>query len=269
MKAKDVVGILIVIAVLAVGGGGFYAAHKLKAARIDAVTLCPKAAPVSQTIILIDRTDPLTKTEQARVRAIVEREREALAVGAKIAVAVLRQPERSTTTTVETVAALCNPRASADPLTGNPSRVRARYEASFVSPLERAMESAAGEGSAPTSPIAAAISAVVDQQVKDHEGTPGKLILISDLLEHTERGSAYRGTLTSEVLAAETTASFQTWLQKKRVEIELIPRPEHQKAQSLARQIWTEYFRARTGEPPAITMISPATVQATPARNRS
>jgi hypothetical protein len=248
MNTKAVLGAVLLGAAAGLAGGGFYAMHVLKQKRLDPETLCPIEGAKAVTLILIDKTDPLTAAEQARIRSVTAAERDAAQRGDRITIKLLRQKDGGNETVLDTVADLCNPGAAANPLFENPKRVAARYQNAFVEPIEAALASVKDAGSAPASPIAGALNTSVESAGGSDDRL--KLILISDLMEHTAEASAYSGTLNEAALKKLIPQSTQTRLKEAEVRILLLARPRQGKQQEVAIGIWRRFFEEVTGRAP-------------------
>jgi hypothetical protein len=246
MTAKTYLGVALIVLAACLAGGGVYALHTLKQKKADPNTLCPLEGPKSVTSIIIDKTDPLTAFEQARIKTIVQQERDALPPGGRIAVKLLRRNEGTSETGLDTIADLCNPGSEANPLFENPKRVAARYSTAFAGPIDAALESASMIGSAPASPIASAIAATIEDLPRS-ASIPVKLVLISDLMEHTALASAYAGTLSEASLRKLISPAAQDRLKTLNIHIVLLARPRHAKQQEAAVAIWLRFFGSWLG----------------------
>lgn len=250
MSGKNILGALLVCLALGLAAGGIYTANNLKRPKIDPDTLCPLAGPTGTTIIIIDKTDPLTPAEQALARQIITHERNALTPGAKLAVSSLEQENAAADTALKPVIALCNPGANADPLFENARRVSARYEQAFLHPIDEAMRTFTGNGPAATSPIALAVASAIQSN-----GAPAgrnKLILISDLMEHTRQASAYNGSFGVSALQQAIKAGERRWLRMAETEIVLLPRPAYAARQNAAAAVWLQFLKELAGHDPAV-----------------
>jgi hypothetical protein len=249
MKAKAALGSVLLVAAAALAGSGFYAMHSLKQKRFDPETLCPAEGAKAVTLILIDKTDPLTAAEQARIRSLAAAERDAAQRGERIAIKLLRQKDGANETVLETVADLCNPGSDANPLFENPKRVAARYRNAFAEPIDAALVSVQDAGSASSSPIAQALRTSVEAAT-GRDGRRLKLLLISDLMEHTAEASAYSGTLNEAALRRLIPQSTQTQLKEAELHVGLLARPRQVKQQEAAIAVWRRFFEAVTGHAP-------------------
>ncbi len=249
MNGKAILGVALIVIALCLAGGGVYAVHILKQQKFDPETLCPLEGPKAVTLILIDKTDPLTAAEQARVRNLIAAEADAIPTGSRITVKLLQQREGASETARATAADLCNPGAEANPLFENPRRVAARYRSAFQEPIEQAIASVESAGSAPASPIARAIEETIEAAPQG-PGHRFKLILVSDLMEHTPEASAYSGTLSEAALRRAIPPGTQARLKEAEVRVLLLNRPRYAKQQAAAITVWRQFFAAASGREP-------------------
>jgi hypothetical protein len=191
--AKYVAG-LGLLAVSTAAFGVLIAAPSLLPAKValDPKTLCPTTSQVAgHTIVLIDRTDPFTDSQLARIRQTIARVRAGLAVHARLSIHLLTADPTAAATPVFD---LCNPGdgSTIDPLTGNPRRAQERYQTEFGAPLDRVLTELATPQDAPRSPIIEAV-AQLGWATDFSPNTPNRrLVVVSDLLQNTADASFYR-----------------------------------------------------------------------------
>jgi hypothetical protein len=246
VRTKSFLGAFLIVFAAVLAGGGLYGANYLKQPKFDSETLCPLSGPVAATLIIIDKTGGLTPLEQDRVRAIVTSEREVLPPGAKLSISVLGRQEGEEQTTLRSVVGLCNPGTEANPLFANPKRVLARYYQSFAEPVDGAMRAFTAQGSAPASPIAVAVGSVIEHERSDSI-EKAKLILVSDLMEHTPQASAYDGSFTIAILRKLISRDAQGWLRSAQVELVILPRAQYAGRQRAAIAVWRQFLKETRG----------------------
>lgn len=105
MKLGLVVG-LIVLLLGGIGGATWWA--RTNRVAIDPDTLCPEQGPSAIHAILIDRSDPLTPLQQARVRQRIDEIVESAPVGGRVAIYLA---ESDGVEALPPALALCNPGA--------------------------------------------------------------------------------------------------------------------------------------------------------------
>jgi len=254
VKTKTIIGAVLIAASACLAGAGVYAVQSLRKNKFDPETLCPLTGAKSLTLIIIDKTDPLTAREQQQISGLIQTEKTAVPQYGRISLKVLTQKQEGAEPVLDTVADLCNPGADANPFFENPKKVAIRYVNAFLDPLDRALDSIAMNGSASASPIAGAIDTALAQTAIAPEAGR-KLILISDLMEFTPAGSAYTGSLTETVLQNQMPHSSDGLLNKAAVKIFLLPRPRFAKQQEVAIAIWRRFLRRVSGGEPELTRL--------------
>ncbi|MGA7330085.1 MAG: hypothetical protein WBX25_37770 [Rhodomicrobium sp.] len=249
MSVKAIIGAALAVIAVCLAAGGVYAVHVLKHEKVDAETLCPSEGSNTVTLVIIDKTDPLTAAEQGQIRNVVEKARDNISRGDRLTVKVIRPGESANETVLDTVADLCNPGAEANPLFENPKRVAARYQAAFIEPVKEALASLNTAGEALQSPIARAITSAIDA-TPANSGQQIRLILISDLMEHTEDASAYAGTLKEASLRKLMTKTAQARLKDASIQVLLLHRSKYAVKQEAAAGVWRRFLQEVTGREP-------------------
>lgn len=157
---------------------------------IDEASLCPVRGPSAVTAVLVDRSDPLTSQQARRVRQVLDRVVAEAPVGGRVA---LYLAEADEFTALAPVLALCNPGSEANPLYENPKKIRARYEEGFKARFEAVGKTLLEPARRTTSPIMESIKAVcIDAFGAAPSGIPLRLVVVSDLIQHSPIVSHYR-----------------------------------------------------------------------------
>jgi hypothetical protein len=184
-------GLALAAAVALVGlyfGASFWAREQR--VEIDEASLCPKSGPTAVTAVLVDRSDPLSPQQAQRVRQVLERIVEEASVGGRVALYVA---EADAFAALSPVLALCNPGSEANPLYQNPKKIRARYEDGFKARFEAVRGALLEPARRQSSPVMESIKAVcIDAFGKAPAGVPLRLVVVSDLLQHSPITSHYR-----------------------------------------------------------------------------
>lgn len=158
----------------------------------DNSTLCPTDRPLSaHTIILVDKTDPLTPAQRDELRRLMEQVRGHLRLYERLSLVPITGviPERP-----PYLFSLCNPgdRTSANPLIANPEQRQKRFEESFGRPLQEVLDQLMKGTSAPHSPIMETIQLVAEQPDFSPAVSERTLIVFSDLLQNMPDYTQYR-----------------------------------------------------------------------------
>jgi hypothetical protein len=251
MTAKTALGAVLVVIAASLAGGGFYAAKSFGPTKLDPETLCPAEGAKTVTLILVDKTDPLSLEEQGLARRIVGAERDAARRGDRIVVDLLTQGGGTPPVSLATAADLCNPGSEANPFFENPKRVAARYESAFLEPIDAALASVGVETAASESPIARSIELALES-LRAPPGARVKLILVSDLMEHGAQVSAYSASLSDKALRGLVSPRASALLKGAEVKIALLPRRKFEAQQKAALAAWRAFFLAMTGEAASI-----------------
>lgn len=177
---------------IAVGIGYLYWQATVSNAPIDEVTLCPLDGPTSQTIALIDTTDPMPRITQAEVVSRLRDVTNSIEKGGLLQVRVLNEDPAK----LQIIQSLCNPGSPEDinPLISNPERARKRWEERFSGPLETALDESLRGIEQNASPILSALQQIAAEQLSSdaQRSKKTKIIVVSDLIEHTAYYSHYR-----------------------------------------------------------------------------
>lgn len=245
MNLKAIIGAFLGLFAISAAAAAFYAASRLSEPRFDHETLCPLTGIAGATAIVIDKSDPLTPPQIEAVRREILAARDALPQGAQIRIAVIENAPDGQRAQLRLGLPLCNPGSEANPLYENPKLVRARYEDAFRAPLERDLAALLTPGTAPSSPISAAVAASVPdmgQMAASH--APLRILLVSDLMEHTGQASAYAGTLNAAAIRASFPDAQAPVMAASQVRVLLLPRPAHAREQAAAETAWREALLA-------------------------
>lgn len=212
--------------------------------RLDPKSLCAaNRASTGVASVLIDRTDPLSAVQEARVQdRLRQLELHELRSNDLLEVWELHQTDEGP---LRCMFAKYFPGRDANPLWANPAVVAKRCDSLFWAPLLDALRSPAARHVA-HSPILSAVHELSEQS----EFSPAKrrrtLLVISDLLENSDAGSFYTGR--EDFAAFRISAAFlrlKPDLRGANVEVRYIVRPELSPAASeRARCFWRDYFRA-------------------------
>jgi hypothetical protein len=155
----------------------------------DPDTLCPVGRPLVQTVVLVDKTDPFSPSQQAYLRRSIERIRDGMKRFEKLSIFVLDANGVGAARF-----ALCSPgsRKEANEFYENPAKIETRFKATFGEPLERLLGELLQGDTAPQSPIMEAIRDVAILSDLRHSEGQRRLIIFSDLLQYTNDISQYK-----------------------------------------------------------------------------
>jgi hypothetical protein len=184
--------IVAITVLLAAGGGAWYFHAKSTRTTLNKETLCPEQGPAEITVVLVDRTDPFGTVQRAAIRTHLEDIRaeiprhgsiELYSVG-EIGPTLLR-PEVK----------ICNPGRGADvsAIDNNPRRLERRWQERFANRLDAVFDQMTEPNQGKTSPVLESIQsiAVTAFAGRARQDVPKKLVIVSDMLQHTPGHSQY------------------------------------------------------------------------------
>jgi len=188
-----ILAVVIVLIVLAGLGGLFLFVNQRATAlaSLDVETLCPKAGPVSQFDVLIDRTDPLTEIQGEALKRQILAWADAVPKHGAFRVyevgygGALLQP----------VVSVCNPGDGSDQssLDSNPAMWRRRYEEKFTAPIQDMLDRMRLDEEQNKSPIMEGVHAIAVKDFgPDAPKGPKSLMVVSDLLQNQSGFSLYK-----------------------------------------------------------------------------
>ncbi|MFC5576760.1 hypothetical protein ACFPOA_01865 [Lysobacter niabensis] len=159
---------------------------------LDEATLCP-TQPDSVTVLLVDVTDPMNLPQKQDFTNQLDLLVEQIPRYGKLVVAKVDPVSERLLVPVIT---RCNPGSSEDvtEVSGNPKKLKQMHDERFVAPLRSAFDQLVTASSAPRSPILESIQSVnlTELQRGAKEGAGKRLVVASDLLQHTSEISFYR-----------------------------------------------------------------------------
>lgn len=235
--------VVFIIAMISGTGAYFYWSYSRSDFQIDAVSLCPKTGPTAHLAILVDTTDPMSFTQVEAARQQIERKIADAAVHTRISFGTVN-PDLDTRG--GTFFSMCKPQSGADAniLTQNPQMVEDRFRNEFTGPVSRAMGTLLRVPEAESSPImesaqefAARIPGFTITEV------PREVVLMSDLIQHSDIFSFYRGGDWNSFEAAGGPSRFGSAFGGATVTVLRIPRLPEKNA--IVDNFWVRYFDAQ------------------------
>lgn len=240
---KTLLYAIIALAMLAtVGGAAYWLNREVSASAIDKVTLCPLSGPIGMTAILVDLTDPLSPAQGAQLRAWLDKEIEDAPRGTQFTMGIVGEGPATWGATEP----LCKPQdaASANALTQNSQLIGNRYQERFRVPLDANIDRMTQASQANRSPIMESLQALIADTpgFVTYDG-PKRIVLVSDLLQHSDVLSFYRGGDWESFLKSPDFQRMGATLRDAQVAIYQVPRPyEGIKDPASVEDFWMRYF---------------------------
>lgn len=197
VQKEDYWGVLMLIvsALFVFGIGGAYVYSKKNTPEIDKTTFCPKSGATSVTALLIDATDSLSIQQKQAFLSAFQSLRDSISLHGRLDLYFIHDTQ---TSLLKPVVSLCNPGHGAEisEFVGNPRHVEQTWQDGFGHPLELEISRLLNASPEKESPILESIQSVVLTSLSApiDRDKPKKIILISDLMQHSSNASLYRGT---------------------------------------------------------------------------
>ena len=227
----------------------------------DSETLCPEAGPSRVTAILVDTTDRVGPTSRADVLGRLD-DLVASSEADEMMVAYETSPIVGEGALFPPQLAVCNPGDpdAANPLISNPELIRRRLEEGFRRPLEVLFRQLVGREQADVSPLLENVQAISVTLFarRAHEEIPKRLIVVSDLMQHSEHLSLYRGRLDYDVFDRTVEAdALRTNLQDIEIRVLFVQRREHEQFGDVMNLIefWERWFEGQGGRLDRVSRI--------------
>jgi len=219
--------------------------------KLDSATLCPQRGPSSVTVVLVDATDELSLAQTRDFQNQLERLRAEIPRYGMLEIFLVRPTKDGL---LSPIVSLCNPGRGAEisELTGNPRRVEARWRDGFEAPVDGAFRTVVSASKAKQSPVLEAIQSVAltALQSADRLDLERKLVVVSDLMQHTDAISFYRSL--PEPKALIESPAFQevrTNLRGVEVELWMLRRTKDPvERQGALAALWERLIREQNGQ---------------------
>lgn len=223
--------------------------------KINQATLCHTGGPVNVTAILLDLTDPLSNTQQARLKTIIENEIASSSTDTMISLGIVsEEPQRW-----GSLFAKCKPATGeqANALYENPSLIADRYQREFLIPISDKIGATLVGQAENQSPVMEALQSLI-ASTPDFTRARGqrKLVIVSDMLQHSDTLSFYRGQDWEYFSGRDGELRLAANLQNVSVEVLRIPRSgKNIPSRELVENFWTRYFDRQGSRPPSVSSL--------------
>jgi len=243
-EAGTIPGIVLFLVALSVAGLLAYLyLDATNRPEIDAATLCPEDGPSGHLAILVDTTDPLTLGQLRAARQIIEQRIAGAEVFTRVSFSTV-SPDRNVRQSA--FFSLCKPPTGkvASQFTENPRMIQKRFRDDFERPLYAALDNLMSIGEAPYSPIMEALQEFVSS-IPGFNVTevPREVIMMSDLMQHSEVFSFYRGGTWSSFSDTGGPGRLDRNFEGAKLRVLRIPRQVNMAA--AVDDFWIRYFDAQ------------------------
>jgi hypothetical protein len=245
----------IVVCVALVVGVGFLAQKLIASGQVDEATLCHTGGALNATAVLLDLTDPLSPTQQARLKTILANEVSGSSVDTMMALGVVSEDPGNWGARF----AKCKPATGEDAngLYENRTIIAERYAREFTDPIQDTLQAMLTGATENQSPIMEALQSLVSEtpdftRAKGHR----KIIIVSDMLQHSDNLSFYRGQGWDYFTQQNGAQRLAGNLSGVNVEILRIPRTGGKiPSAEITEGFWTRYFDKQGSRPPSVSSL--------------
>lgn len=249
---------LVIGAVAAVGlivGLFFYQGRVAGQMAIDQSTLCPLTGPRAMTAVLIDVTDEMAPVQVSKLRELVRQQINQAEVGTEFSLGMVTDDASR----LGSLVALCKPRAGGDVSAAvqNVRLVEERYKERFLDPLNGIFDQMLTATEAKQSPIMEGLQRLISE-------TPGfvtfagpkRVIIVSDLLQHSDAMSFYRGESWDSFRQSRASQRLSKDLGDADIDVIQIPRPSGWKGDpAVLEDFWIRYFDHQGAHLPKVRIL--------------
>lgn len=210
---------------------------------IDDTNLCPTDRPYPHTVLLVDKTDPLTPSQQRFLGSLTNKVKFDLEQYEKLSIYIL---DDENYLAPAAVFAMCNPGTgrNANELYQNPRKVQQKFDEFFGVPLEAVLDDLLKGTESKRSPIMEMLREVSFMDDFTPEVAERRLIVVSDMLQNMPEYSQYRRSLDYDGFVATPYAKkVAAMLGGVTVKLVYLWRPGTRNLQGLQHiRFWDRYF---------------------------
>ena len=195
----------------------------------------------AHTIILIDQSDPFSANDLAWVDELIDAEARALPRFGRLSVVL---PNSETPFDQSTLYMHCSPGSvdDANPILQNPRMIDNTWREHFYQPLSAIVGDTLETTSQPSSPLFEALFAVGDRADFQSNRDNRRLVIVSDLMQHSEGFSFYRQGADLAAYSETSIASQLPSFEGVDVVARIVPRQEYDLPISELKAFWRTYF---------------------------
>lgn len=195
----------------------------------------------SHTIVLIDQSDPFNATDVAWVRALLDDEARALPKYGRLTLSV---PNAASAYDPVTIWTGCSPgsAAAANPIFQNPKMIEQAWQSKFHAPLMAGAEAVLIDNVAPNSPLMEAMFTLGDRPDFQGRVAARRLILVSDLMQHSKDFSMYKAGTSWEAFEESGLMNMRPGLEGVDVVARVVPRQEYALPLGEVKAFWQRWF---------------------------
>ena len=154
---------------------------------------------VGELVVIVDQSEALSISHKDQVTELVSKlliDESVAPVGTHISIFTFGKNDFKQSgegQSIKPLVSVCRPKNSANPLYQNGRKINHQFEARYLKPVQGAIEGAASGSLGERSPIMEMIQYISSHTSLNADDKPGakRLVLVSDLLQHSESYSSY------------------------------------------------------------------------------
>jgi hypothetical protein len=206
----------------------------------------------AHTIVLVDQSDPFNATDLDWVRSLLDGEARGLERYGRLTLVV---PNSASPYDPVQVFTGCSPgsAAEANPIFQNPKMIEQAWERKFHEPLMTRADEALADTVAPSSPLMEAMYTLADRPDFQDHVPARRLILVSDLMQHSPGFSMYKNGADEDAWAASDIADMRAGLDSVQVVARIVPRQQYALPLGDVKAFWRDWFEAAGADYGSVT----------------
>jgi hypothetical protein len=195
----------------------------------------------AHTIILIDQSDPFNPNDLDWVYEFVDAEARALPKYGRLTVMT---PNAASPYDPKLVYYACSSgsAAEANPIFQNPKMIEQTWQTQFYAPLLENVEAALTDTRQPSSPLVEAVYSIADRADFQPGESNRRIVLVSDLMQHSEGFSFYRLGADYDAYLDSDLADMRPVLEEVDVVARIVPRQIYDLPMADVKAFWRAYF---------------------------
>ena len=196
----------------------------------------------AHTIMLIDQSDPFTENDLGWVQEFVDAEARNLPRYGRLTVMT---PNAADPYDPKVIFTKCSPGSAQDanPILSNPRMIEDTWRDTFFQPLSSEIQTALKDDRQPASPLSEALYAAADRADFQSGKASRRLILVSDLMQHSDEFSFYKTGANFNAFGETKLAGFIPAIEGVDVIARIVPRREYDLPLGEVKSFWRAYFR--------------------------
>lgn len=191
---KNVFGFLLIgVGLSAFFALGYFAFVESQKPGYDPESLCPEDGVRRHLAILVDTTDPISMTQLQAARQLILKKIDSAKPGTRVSFSTV-SPDRVIRSSA--FYTMCKPQSEEDAnfWTQNAKLIQEQYDEGFISPVRENLNSLLMAEGASSSPIMESLQEFITSIPGFlTDDAPKELVMLSDLIQHTDAHSFYRG----------------------------------------------------------------------------